>query len=409
MKSYATQSLRTISFAYKDLPNDRNHLTTEAAFSQSKIETDLVFIGAVGIEDPVRPEVPEAVLKANRAGVIVRMVTGDSAETAIKIAKQCNLLPVEYVYSPADLHIMEGHEFRVKVGGLVSDLGEDGKAVSHRVGNLEAFKEVAARLRVLARSSPEDKFLLVTGLKQLGNVVAVTGDGTNDAPALKKSDVGLAMNICGTGIAKEAADIILIDDNFASIITAIKWGRNIYDCIRKFLQFQLTVSLAALFMSFLGAVVVQESPLTAIQMLWMNLIMDSLAALALATEKPTEEQLNRLPYSRDEYIITADMWKNIICMAAYQIKCLIVILFYGHVLFGVESSWGHSQWDMSNGKHFTIFFHIFVCLQLFNEINCRKLRASELNVFQGFFTNWVFLTILAFTFIVQIALVQYGG
>jgi Ca2+ transporting ATPase len=403
IKCYSSESLRTISFAYKDLQQSKS------AQSPKELETNLVFIGFIGIEDPIRPEVPEAVLKAQKAGVVVRMVTGDGIETAIKIAKQCHLLPAEYDYKPSDLHIMEGRGFREYVGGLVSDIDEDGKATGHRVGNLEAFKEVAMRLRVLARSTPEDKFLLVTGLKELGNVVAVTGDGTNDAPALRKSDVGLAMNLSGTPLAKEAADIILIDDNFASIITAIKWGRNIYDCIRKFLQFQLTVNLVALFMSFLGAVVVKESPLTAVQMLWVNLIMDTLAALALATEKPSDSQLNRQPHSRSEYIITADMWRTILTMAVYQIAWLIVILFAGSRLFGVESSWGHAHWNLTNGKHFTLFFHIFVFLQLFNEINCRKLHSSELNVFDGFFTNWIFLGILIGTMIVQILLVQFGG
>ncbi|MCB0368100.1 MAG: HAD-IC family P-type ATPase [Bdellovibrionales bacterium] len=149
--------------------------------------------------------------------------------------------------------------------------------------NLEKFKEITDELRVLARSSPDDKYLLATGLKQLGNVVAMTGDGTNDAPALKKADIGFAMGIAGTEVAKEAAGIILLDDNFSSIITAVKYGRNIFDCIRKFLQFQLTVNGVAIVMAFMGAAILNRSPLTPVQMLWINLIMDTLAALALAT------------------------------------------------------------------------------------------------------------------------------
>lgn len=151
------------------------------------------------------------------------------------------------------------------------------------MGNLDVFKKIAKELRVLARSSPEDKYLLATGLKELGHVVAMTGDGGNDAPALKKADIGFAMGIAGVEMAKEAAGIILLDDNFGSIVTAAKYGRNIFDCIRKFLQFQLTVNVVAIFMAFLGAVLIKESPLTPIQMLWVNLIMDTLAALALAT------------------------------------------------------------------------------------------------------------------------------
>ena len=156
----------------------------------------------------------------------------------------------------------------------------------------------------MARASPEDKFMLVTGLIDLGNVVAVTGDGANDAPALKKADVGFAMGISGSDISKDAADIIIMDDNFTSIITAIKWGRNIYNCIRKFLQFQLTVNIVALFMSFLGALILTESPLNAIQMLWINLIMDTFASLALATEPPSISVLDNPPHSRKQPIVS---------------------------------------------------------------------------------------------------------
>ena len=157
---------------------------------------------------------------------------------------------------------------------------------------------VRDQLKVLARSSPTDKYIMATGLKQLHHVVAMTGDGTNDAPALKKADIGFAMGIAGTEVAKEASGIILLDDNFSSIVTAMKWGRNIFDSIRKFLQFQLTVNMCALIMAFSGAAVLKESPLSPIQMLWVNLIMDTLASLALATEPPSDELLERKPYSR---------------------------------------------------------------------------------------------------------------
>jgi len=173
---------------------------------------------------------------------------------------------------------MEGKAFREFVQGLNKE--SDG---TETVGNIEKFKIVEKQLRVLARSSPEDKYIMATGLKQLEDVVAMTGDGTNDAPALKKADIGFAMGIAGTEVAKEASGIILLDDNFTSIVTAMKWGRNIFDCIRKFLQFQLTINFVALVMAFLGACVIRESPLNAVQMLWINLIMDSLASLALAT------------------------------------------------------------------------------------------------------------------------------
>jgi calcium-translocating P-type ATPase len=188
---------------------------------------------------------------------------------------------------------------------------------------------VRDQLKVLARSSPTDKYIMATGLKQLHHVVAMTGDGTNDAPALKKADIGFAMGIAGTEVAKEASGIILLDDNFSSIVTAMKWGRNIFDSIRKFLQFQLTVNMCALVMAFAGAAVLKESPLSPIQMLWVNLIMDTLASLALATEPPSDELLERKPYSRFENLITPDMWKNIITQGTLQIVILGAILFKG--------------------------------------------------------------------------------
>lgn len=238
------------------------------------------------------------------------------------------------------------------------------------------FGKIAKQLRVLARSSPTDKYLLATGLKQLGNVVAMTGDGTNDAPALKKADIGFAMGIAGTQVAKEAAGIILLDDNFNSIVTAVKYGRNIFDCIRKFLQFQLTVNIVAISVAFLGAVFINESPLTAVQMLWVNLIMDTLAALALATDPPQDELLVRMPYSRKEKIITPLMWRSIILNAAFQIVVNTIILFKGDNIFGVPDQIGafkhHSQ--EIDRRHFTIFFNVFLFLTIFNFFNARTLK-----------------------------------
>ena len=226
---------------------------------------------------------------------------------------------------------MEGRQFREEVGGLYT-VKENGKDVQ-KIRNVRKFREIIRWLRVLARSSPDDKYLLVTGLINEKNVVAVTGDGTNDAAALKRADVGFAMGIAGTEVAKDASDIILLDDNFSSIIVAMLWGRNIYNSIRKFIQFQLTVNIVAMFMAFLGGVVLGASPINAIQMLWVNLIMDTFASLALATEPPTDDLLHERPYTRNESIITPIMWRNIIGQALYQIIILTVMLFAGTSIF----------------------------------------------------------------------------
>lgn len=228
---------------------------------------------------------------------------------------------------------MTGKAFREAVGHLVTKTDPVTGEKTDEVGNKRAFREISKKLKVLARSAPEDKYLLVTGLKSEGSVVAVTGDGTNDAPALNRADVGFAMGITGTDVAKNASDIVLTDDNFCSVLTAVKYGRNIFDSVRKFLQFQITVNLVALFIVFSGAMIFNDPPLTAVQMLWVNLIMDTFAALALATEPPSDALLERKPVSRFEKIVNATMWRNIVGQGIYQIIILLVMLFIGQDIF----------------------------------------------------------------------------
>lgn len=217
------------------------------------------------------------------------------------------------------------------------------------------------------------------------------------------------MGITGTEVAKAAADIILLDDNFSSIITAMKWGRNIYASIRKFLQFQLTVNVVAMFMAFIGGVVLGESPLNSVQMLWVNLIMDTFAALALATEKPTNELLEDKPHNRNTAIVNPNMWRNIVGQAIFQIGVLSVFLFAPELTLGIEKKIPGEKWTQENGLHYTMIFNIFVMMQVFNEINARKIREGQYNIFSGIFTNPLFLTIEVLTIVVQIALVYFGG
>ena len=438
---YAEDSMRTLTFGYKKLTEEEiqkskdAHPEDDLAFFQ-ELAKGLCFAFMVGIRDDNRPDVPEAIKKCHHAGITVRMVTGDNINTAIAISKdvgiieaneasQCKELAKKYraeveknkdnapqVIRNLDHPIaLEGEIFRVVCGGITKKQQEKGGELEIFLNNREAFKHTVKNLRIIARASPEDKFILVFGLKELGNIVAVTGDGTNDAPALRQAHVGFAMGIRGTDIAKDAADVVLLDDSFSSIVTACKYGRNVYDCIRKFVQFQLTTNIVAVFMTFLGGIILKDSPLNAIQMLWVNLIMDSFASLALATEDPTDSLLDRKPYSREASILTPMMKLNIISQAIFQITTLTVIIFYGDYIFGVPSDRNleHFMWNNVNGYHFTIFFNIFVYMQVFNSVNARKLQKDELNVFTGIMGNWLYILIQSIIFGGQIILVTFGG
>nr|XP_029132603.1 plasma membrane calcium-transporting ATPase 2-like isoform X3 [Labrus bergylta] len=388
----ACDGLRTICVAYRDFPAEAGEPDWD---SENDILNELTCIVVVGIEDPVRPEVPEAISKCQRAGITVRMVTGDNINTARAIATKCGiLLPGE------DFLCLEGKEFNQQIR---NDQGEVEQ---------ERLDKVWPKLRVLARSSPTDKHTLVKGIidstvGETRQVVAVTGDGTNDGPALKKADVGFAMGIAGTDVAKEASDIILTDDNFTSIVKAVMWGRNVYDSISKFLQFQLTVNVVAVIVAFTGACITQDSPLKAVQMLWVNLIMDTLASLALATEPPTESLLLRRPYGRNKPLISRTMMKNILGHAVYQLVIIFTLLFAGESIFDIDNG-RNAPLHSPPSEHYTIVFNVFVMMQLFNEINARKIH-GERNVFEGIYRNPIFCSVVLGTFALQIVIVQFGG
>ncbi|XP_016070335.1 PREDICTED: plasma membrane calcium-transporting ATPase 4 isoform X1 [Miniopterus natalensis] len=386
----ASEGLRTICLAYRDFSDVEPPWDNE-----SEILTELTCIAVVGIEDPVRPEVPDAIAKCKRAGITVRMVTGDNINTARAIATKCGIV------TPGDDFLcLEGKEFN--------------RLIRNEKGEVEQEKldKVWPKLRVLARSSPTDKHTLVKGIidstvGEQRQVVAVTGDGTNDGPALKKADVGFAMGIAGTDVAKEASDIILTDDNFTSIVKAVMWGRNVYDSISKFLQFQLTVNVVAVIVAFTGACITQDSPLKAVQMLWVNLIMDTFASLALATEPPTDSLLKRRPYGRNKPLISRTMMKNILGHAVYQLTVIFLLVFAGEKLFDIDSG-RKAPLHSPPSQHYTIIFNTFVLMQLFNEINSRKIH-GERNVFAGIFRNLIFCSVVLGTFVSQIIIVEFGG
>ena len=521
IESFNKQMLRSLYTCYKDISKEEyeNAKTFKNSDGKELDQFDCTFIGCVGIRDSLRNGVSEAVLKCHSARVNVIMVTGDNIVTATAIAKDCNILGSEVNLDnlkPEDIeedpdltndpvkreaHIqivlknkpkaITGNTFYTAVGGLIcrtcgletnlckcpktqAEANQIAKKTGQPAANIKndtikdkaRFIELIKNLRVMARSQPIHKYALVLGLKELNKIVAVTGDGTNDAPALSKSDVGFAM-FAGTDIAKEASDIIIIDNNFSSIVVAIIYGRNIYDNIRKFLQFQLTVNFCACLLVFICACIGNDSPLTTIQMLWINLIMDSLGSLALATESPYEELLNREPTKRDESIINGKMWKHIGIQSLVELILLLILYLraphfikendlvrraenevikycYGsmpgnisekNIIFGTETKWSSKtklkgnmneeecgkyaeKQDLAvafelymnvNGAttHMTLLFNIFVIYTLFNQINCRVIDDS-FNIFVRIEKNFFFPIITLGELFLQIILVQFG-
>ena len=518
IEEFNKDKLRSLYIAYKDITKEE-YDNCENPQKNNKLidEYDLIFLAVFGIRDSLRDGVREAVKKCHEASVNVVMVTGDNIVTATAIAKDCHILgedvdlknlgPSDIEEDPEAMNdpsrkanyiktlvenqpkALTGNSFYNAVGGLICEVcqletnlckcpkteseaeqiakktGEPKKKVKKDIiKDINNFQKITAKLRVMARSQPLHKYALVLGLKSLKNVVAVTGDGTNDAPALSKSDVGFAM-FAGTDIAKEASDIVIIDNNFSSIVTAIIYGRNIYDNIRKFLQFQLSVNFCACILVFVCACVGNETPLTPIQMLWVNLIMDSLGSLALATEPPYEELLQREPTKRNESIINGRMWKHIIFQSLCQIILLVVLYFLApefvkeqnlvrlaenrilnfcysdypgkdvnHIVYGVDFKWprdgrlvhshklycgkythkqnlkdAYSEYVNSNCAtvHMSMIFNIFVFYTLFNQINCRVIDDS-FNILVRITRSFLFPLICICEIGLQVAIIYVG-
>uniref|UniRef100_A0A7S2CJZ4 Cation-transporting P-type ATPase N-terminal domain-containing protein n=2 Tax=Octactis speculum TaxID=3111310 RepID=A0A7S2CJZ4_9STRA len=548
IQQFANEANRTLVMAIRDFPPDfadwegiyeGDGADLSSTTVDYEVEHGLTFVGLIGIEDPLRDDVPDSIRLCFNAGVDVRMVTGDNLRTAIAIASRCGILREEHFHHLPELRkeakfasyakrldenfesiftlqaemraagmtdeetelfaadskgargrnlpsgeytsdpvkalrdnfAMEGSDFMKKVAvGPIPHMGVDGEASQSSYGktigaernqagivvNPEEFDAIWPSLRVMARCQPDDKLTLVQGLMESelytmvdkvkalkedegitiypdAQVVAVTGDGTNDAPALKRANVGFAMGITGTQVAQDACDIILMDDNFSSIITAIKYGRNVYESVQKFIQFQLTVNIVAVSLAIIGAIMFQSSPLGAVQMLWVNLIMDSLASLALATEPPHDALLNRPPTGRNDSIITKQMWFNMIGQSIYQLAATLLILFYGHVMFYTDADnidtpsdtmlvkqqeiFSDSPDDQLRlgwftgcepSQHYSVLFNAFVMMTLFNQFASRKLY-GEVNFFDGILGNKPFIVLSVIEFVLQFFFVQFIG
>ena len=329
--------------------------------------TDLTLISIIGIEDPLRPGVQEAVTDCDQAGVRVKLCTGDNVVAAKSIFQQCG------TYTPGGI-AMERPHFRTLSPGVM--------------------KTIVPRQQALTRSSPEDKRILAETLKDPGDIVGVTGGGTNDGPALETTHMSFSMGIAGTEVANAASDINLMDDNFSSIVKAIMWGRCVNDSVRKFLQFEISAKVTAVVTTFVWALASSEEEpvLSAIQLLWVNLIMDTFAALALATDQESPVQLNRKPDKKMDPLFTIDMIKQIMGQAVYQITVILIFHFLGSQILGFHRTNDSTLQEHHHDIVRTLVFNAFVFAQIFNSFNCRRLD-SKLNVFEGVTKNWYFMVV----------------
>ncbi|PSS33551.1 Calcium-transporting ATPase [Actinidia chinensis var. chinensis] len=366
INGFCCGALRTLCLTFKDF---------EDSSDCRVLDGDYTLIAVVGISDPVRPEVKSAVQTCLAAGITVRMVTGDNINTAKAIAKEC---------------------------GILTDDGIAIEARDLRAIRLGGFKDLMSKLQVVARSSPTDKCTLVAMLKsdEYGEVVAATGDGTNDASALHAADVGLAMGIAGTEVARESADVVLMDDNFTTIVNLIKWGRLVYQNVQLLVQFQLTISIVALVFNFVSACISGSAPLTVVQLLWVNMISDILGVLALITKLPCDKVEYRASVGRNMEIFTNAIWRNIIGQSIYQLAILFVLKFCGRRFLKLSGE------DAGRVLH-TVIFNTFVLCQVFNEINSREVE--KINVFHGMLNSWLFASGIACIVICQVVAVEFLG
>jgi Ca2+-transporting ATPase len=354
VSALASRAMRTLAFAHKEIVGG------------DESETGLAWDGFVGIRDHLRDNIAQSVATCQHAGIRVRMVTGDNPETARAIARESGILQGGTV--------MTGSAFR--------SLSEAGQVAAAR------------GLDVMARAEPMDKLLLVEALQKTGAVVAVTGDGTNDAPALKHADVGLAMGIAGTEVAREASDIILLDDSFASITSAVWWGRSLYENIQRFILFQLTINFCACILVFIAPLLGYPEPFSIIRILWINIIMDTLAAFALCSEAPHSGLMKHKPIPQDAKIVSPFMWLSIIVTGSF-------LIIAGMLQIATGFLGGTTPAEIN-----TVFFAAFIIAAVWNGINCRALDGKMPPFFKG---NPTFFFVMAAIVAIQVLIVQFGG
>lgn len=400
IRDAAQQAMRTLAFGYTLLPHGTPESEDDLHARRDALETDLVFTGFIAIRDPLRHDVKAAVDECRVAGIEVKMITGDNVETARAIAFDIGLIDDRLAPIDSDGAV-------VLTSPRFNELFERYRPLKHSSpdgAETRKLQDQLAGLRVLARARPLDKYKMVELLQDRNEVVAMTGDGTNDAPSLKKADVGLAMGIAGTEVAKEASKIVLLDDAFSTIVKAVHWGRALYENIQRFVQFQLTINVSALTIAFLGPFMGVKPPFTVLQLLWINVIMDTFASIALCSEPPRPGVMLQKPKRKDENILTPAMIGTIFSTAAFFVVVMLALLL------GME--WG--GWFRGSGavsrefpelsvRQVSIFFAVYVFFQIWNQINCRSLEPG-MSGFHRILENHTFLIIVGFIAAGQIAL-----
>ncbi len=396
LRDSASQAMRTLAFAYGKLSEGTSPDEDSLHAIREELESNLVFAGFVAIRDPLREDVKAAVDECRRAGIEVKMITGDNVETARAIAYDIGLIDRRDAPIDTEEAVVLTHDRFEAVHQQYLQARKDGKSA-------EAIKvqDQLAGLRVLARARPLDKYKMVEVLQDRNEVVAMTGDGTNDAPSLKKADVGLAMGIAGTEVAKEASKIVLLDDAFSTIVKAVHWGRSLYENIQRFIQFQLTINVSALTIAFLGPFFGVRPPFTVLQLLWINVIMDTFASIALCSEPPRPGVMLQPPKRKDENILTPAMIKTIFTTGTFFVVVMMAMLLgmrYGHWFAGTGEI--NPEFGMTT-RQVSLFFAVYVFFQVWNQINCRSLTPQE-SGFKGIFNNGTFLLIVGLVVVVQV-------
>lgn len=413
----AKHGFKVLSYAFREMAMEeleeimRSHPVESLAFRQD-IERDLIYVSTFALNDDLRAEIKETVQGLKAEDVKVRVVTGDHLDTAKYVAKECGITDESNQFK--DGIALTGEQFRDAIKPYRKEWNPLLMEYDIKFEDLARFKKINNSLRIIARATSEDKLLLVSGIIQCRGMVSMTGDSISDAKALQKATVGFSMGT-GCDVAKDTCDLVILDNDFGSIYKSIKWGRAIYDNVRKFIQFQLTINVSICTIILISGATVGAVPLNVVQLLWVNLIMDILGAIALGTEPYSSDNEGSKRISKSEKLVTTVLWRQILVQATYQIIVILTLMYFGTFIFYDESYHivntplrdddGVPTNRMVND---TICFHTFILMNMFNQINCRVVDKDEINVFGNVLNNFWFWAVFAFEMFIQINMVHAG-